>query len=427
MIHSPVRSRWGLLAHRNFRLLWLGETVSKFGTSITTVALPLVGVIELNASPFVIGLLTAAVWLPWLVFGLPAGVWVGRLPRRGIMLTCNVVSAGAFASVPLAAWLGALTVAHLLVVGLLAGVASVFFTTAYQVYLPELLDSRDLIEGNAKLQGSASAAQVAGPGAAGLIAQSFGAVLGLLANAASFLLSTLTLLLIRAPAPTRSPVTETRALRRDVAEGVRFIAGDSYLRTLTTFGAAANLALLGYQSILVVYLVRDVGVSPSLTGGLVSVGALGGIVGAVVARPLCRRFGTARGILVSQLSAAPFGLLIPLAANDWRLGLFVIGSFLLATGVMVNSVVSASFRQSYTPPHLLSRVVATAMFVNYGTIPLGAMLGGALGSAVGLRTTMWLMTGLLVLCGGILLVSPLRRRRELPPCPQDHENQTSET
>lgn len=414
MTRAPARTRWGLFAHRNFRLLWLGETVSKFGTSITTVALPLVGVVELDASPFVVGLLTAAVWLPWLVFGLPAGVWVGRLPRRGVMLTCNVVSAGAFASVPLAAWLDALTIAHLLVVGLLAGTASVFFTTAYQVYLPELLDSRDLIEGNAKLQGSASAAQVAGPGAAGLIAQSVGAVMGLLANAATFLLSTFTLLLIRAPTSTRSPEPEARSLRRDVVEGVRFIAGDVYLRTLTAFGAAANLALLGYQSILVVYLVRDVGVSPSMTGGLISMGALGGIIGAVIARPLCRRFGTARGILVSQLGASPFGLLIPLADDDWRLGLFVVGSFLLATGVMVSSVVSASFRQTYTPSHLLSRVVATSMVVNYGAIPLGALLGGALGSTLGLRTTMWLMTTLLVLCGGILLASPLRRRRDLP-------------
>ncbi|MFY1698418.1 MFS transporter [Solwaraspora sp. WMMA2101] len=408
-------ARWGLLAHRDFRLLWLGETISKFGSSVTTVVLPLVAIVELHAGAFTIGLLTASVWLPWLVIGLPVGVWVGRMPRRTVMLVCNIVSASAFASVPLAAALGVLTVAHLLAVGLLVGIASVFFTTAYQVFLPELIEPGDLIEGNAKLQGSASAAQVAGPGVGGLLAQWVGAVAGLLVTALTFVLATLALALIRtSPQRPDSQVTERPSLRRDVAEGLRFIVRDPYLRTLTAFGSTANLALLGYQSVLVIFLVREVGVAPGIAGLLVSAGALGGIFGAVVARPLCARLGTARGILLSHLAASPFGLLLPMAANDWTLVLFVVGSFLLATGVMVCSVISASFRQTYTPPHLLSRVVSTAMFVNYGAIPLGALLGGFLGSVIGLRPTMWIMMILLVLCWAILGMSPLRRRVDLP-------------
>ncbi|WP_223874063.1 MFS transporter [Salinispora vitiensis] len=414
-IPERLPARWGLLADRDFRLLFLGETASKFGSSVTTVALPLIGVVELQVSAFTVAMLTASVWLPWLVLGLPAGVWVGQLPRRTVMLACNVVSAGAFASIPLAAVLDVLTVAHLLAVGLLAGMASVFFTTAYQVYLPELVEPSHLVEGNAKLQGSASAAQVAGPGVGGLLAQWLGAVTGLLVNAATFLLATLMLALIRAPGQPPEPRLTTRpSLLREVREGLRFTLRDPYLRTLTAFGSAANLTLIGYQSILVLFLVREVGVTPGLTGLLVSTGALGGILGAIIARPLCRRLGTARSILLSHLAAAPFGLLIPTVGNDWTLVLFVVGSLLLATGVMVCSVVSASFRQTYPPPHLLSRVVSTAMFVNYGTIPLGALLSGVLASVIGLRPTMWAMLILYVSCWTILGASPLRRRVDLP-------------
>ncbi|MGW2986505.1 MFS transporter [Streptomyces goshikiensis] len=409
------RSRWGLLAERNFRLLWVGETVSKLGSSITTVALPLVAVVKLDADPFVVGLLTAAVWVPWVVVGLPVGVWVGRLPRRAVMLSCNLVSLSAFASVPLVDWLGALTTTHLLLTGLVAGTASVFFTTAFQVYLPELVGQGDLVEGNAKLQGGAAAAQVAGPGAAGLIAQWFGAVLGMLADAVTFLVSTITLLMMRGPREASPrPAPAPTSLRGDVVEGLRFITRDPYLRALTAFGATANFGLAGYQSILVPFLIRDVGVQPGMVGGLAATGALGGILGAVVATRVARRFGAARGALVSQIIAAPCGLLLPMTTNGAPLALFVFGSVVLVTGATVSNVIFGSFRQKYTPPELLSRVVATSMFVNYSTIPLGALLGGLLGSAIGLRPTMWIMTGLLVLAGAMVLASPLRRHRDLP-------------
>ncbi|MFB6507388.1 MULTISPECIES: MFS transporter [unclassified Streptomyces] len=411
----PARSRWGLLAQRNFRLLWVGETASKLGSSITTVALPLVAAVSLDAGPFAVGLLTAAVWLPWLFLGLPVGVWVGRLPARAVMLTCNVVSMVVFASVPVAGWLDVLSMPHLLAVALLGGVASVFFTTAYQVYLPEIVGQEDLIEGNSKLQGGASAAQVAGPGVGGLLAQLFGAVTGLLADAGTFLVSTIMLMMIRTPRkPSKPRDRSDGSLFKDVADGLRFIVGDPFLRSLTTFGAAANFALTGYQSILVLFLIRDVGAAPGMVGALAAAGALGGILGAAVARPICRRLGTARGPLLVQLVAAPFGLLLPMTTGGATLILFVMGSILLVSGAMVCNVVFGSFRQSYTPPALLSRVVATSMFVNHGTIPVGALVGAGLGSAIGLRSTMWVMTGLLVLCSGILLASPLRRLRDMP-------------
>ncbi|WP_308129885.1 MFS transporter [Kitasatospora aureofaciens] len=412
-----VRTRRGLFAHRDFRLLWAGESVSKLGSSVTSVALPLVAVVSLDAGPLAAGLLTGAVWLPWLLLGLPAGVWVGRVSRRAVMIGCNLASAALFASVPVAGWFGVLGLAQLLAVAFLSGVASVFFDAAYQAYLPELVRREDLVEGNAKLQGTASAARVAGPGLAGLTVQTLGAAAGLLADAVTFLIATATLLLIR-PKPGPAEAEPAGAgLVTQVREGLAFLLRDPYLRSFTLYGAAANFALTGYQSIAVLFLIRDAGVAPGWVGGLASVGALGGVLGALVARPLCRRLGTARGVRIVLLTAMPFGLLLSLARPGLGIVLYAVGSLVMVAGVVLCNVVLGSFRQSYTPPALLSRVVATSMFANHATIPLGALAGGTLGSVLGLRATMWAMTGLLALCGALPLVSPLRTVRDLPTGP----------
>jgi MFS family permease len=398
----------------DFRLFWLGQTTSRFGSAITAVALPLVAIGTLNASTLEVALLQAAVWLPWVLIGLPAGVWVDRLRQRPLMITCNVAALLLFVSVPVAAWLGALTIGHLLTVALLTGAAAVFFETAYQVYLPSLLSTEQLAEGNAKLHGSEAAAQVAGPGAGGLIAQLFGAVFGLLADAATFLVSILCLLAMRHREPRRPGPAPHQALREEIAGGLRFLAQDPYLRTMATFGAAANLALIGYQSILIVFLVRDNGVEPGTVGVVVAIMSGGGVVGALVATAVARRFGTARGMLICHFGAAPFALLIPLAGPGTRLALVVLGGVAVGTGVVAGNIIKDSFRQTYTPRHLLGRVVTGMNLINYGTIPLGALLGGVLGTVLGLRPTMWIMTGAFVLSTGILLTGPMRHRRDLP-------------
>ncbi|MFE7119095.1 MFS transporter, partial [Streptomyces sp. NPDC057654] len=265
--------RGGLLRrHRDFRLLWCGETAGKFGASVTTVTMPLIAVSVLHASTFDVGLLTAATWAPWLVIGLPVGVWVDRTRRRPIMLASAAVSLVLFAAVPVAAGAGLLSIGLLLAVALLTGTATVFFQTAYTAYLATLLEPADQPEGNAKLHGSASAAQIAGRGSGGLIAQFAGAVGGMYANAATFLVSLLCLAGIRhaEPHPTRPPRTTGAgpadaaagtgrprgALAGELAEGLRLVAGDVWFRTMTLFGSASNLALMGYQSINVVFLVE---------------------------------------------------------------------------------------------------------------------------------------------------------------------------
>ncbi|MEU0009351.1 MFS transporter [Streptomyces sp. NPDC006314] len=408
--------RKGLSPQGNFRLLLIGETTSKLGTSVTSVLLPLVAVTTLRASPFMMGLLTAAPWLPWLIIGLPAGAWVDRLAPRRVMLVCNAVSAVAFASVPAAWWLGALTIWQVLGVALLSGAASVFFSTAYSAYLPSLVATADLMDRNAKLQAGEQAARVAGPGLGGLTAQLLGSVPGLLLDAASFVVSSLCLTAIRSGGarPVRGP---RRRLSREISDGLRFVVGDPCVRAVTVFGAAVNLAMAGLQAVQVVFLVRTVEVGSGTLGWLVSCGGLGGVLGGLLAGRIARRLGTARALLTIQLAASPFGLLTALAGPGPRLAYFVLGSVVMLAGVVACNVIIVSFRQAHCPPELLGRVTATTLFLNYSTIPVGALLGGALASLLGPRPAMGMATAALVAAGGFLLVTPLRRLRDLPGPP----------
>ncbi|MEW9531520.1 MFS transporter [Microbispora sp. NPDC049125] len=414
---APARSRTPAgspLRRRDFRLLWIGQTTSTLGSMISVVALPLVAVSSLHASTLQVSALPAASWLPWLLVGLPAGAWVDRLPRRPVMITCDVISLLLFLSVPVAAWYGALTMAHLLAVAFLGGVSTVFFQTAYNAYLPVILPPEELTAGNAMLMGSESAAYVGGPGLAGLIAQAFTAVAGLLADAASFLVSAICLLRIGAR-ETREPRARPRdGLRREIAEGLRFVARDPYLRVLTVSGAAANLALNGYQALLVVFLLRVVEIGPGAAGLVVAGMSLGGLAGAAVAARFARRVGTARAMVLCQLGGMPFGLLIPLTGPGWGLAFAVAGGVVLSAAITVGNVVKGAFRQAYVPGHLLGRVLVSMQFLNYGAIPVGALLGGALGGAIGVRTTLWVMMAALVPSTLILLIGPMARRRDLP-------------
>ncbi|MDX3524318.1 MFS transporter [Streptomyces scabiei] len=408
--------RGGLLRrHRDFRLLWCGETAGKFGASVTGVAMPLVAVSTLHASTFEVGLLSAAAWAPWVIIGLPVGVWVDRLRRRPIMLAAAAISLLLFAGVPIAAWSGWLSIGLLLTVALLTGTAAVFFQTAYSAYLPCVLEPDDQPEGNAKLHGSASAAQIAGLGSGGLIAQVAGAVNGMFANAATFLVSLLCLAGIRHREP-RVTRTEQRrtSLVGEVREGLRLIAVDPWFRTLTLFGAASNLALMGYQSIQVVFLVRSVGLTPGTVGALIAATSSGGVAGAFAARRVAHRIGTARATLLFELGLPMLGLLIPLTVGGAGILLFVTGGFSISAGVVAGNIIKVSFQQRYCPPHLLGRLTASTAFLSYGTIPLGALLGGALGTALGLRTAMAITTAGVPLAALLLLFSPIRRTRDLP-------------
>ncbi|MFJ2645497.1 MFS transporter [Streptomyces sp. NPDC087420] len=410
--------RGGLLGHRDFRLLWFGETTNRIGINITAVAMPLVAVVTLDASTFAVSVLAAAPWLPWLLIGLPAGAWVDRMRRRPIMLLCNLTPLLLLASVPVAAWLGVLTMVHLLVVALLNGFAAVFFGISYKVYVPSIVDREDLQEANAKLQGSESVAQVAGLGGGGLLAQAFGAASGLLVNAGTFLVSALCLLAIRGREPVPEKPKGRPALRQDIKEGLQYALNDPYLRVLTAYGTATNLLLTAQSAILPIFIIRELGVPEGATGWLLASSSVGGILGATTAKHLTARLGTARGLLVATAASAPFALLIPLAGRDWTLSALVAGSAILALGVVLANVIQGAFRQRYCPPQLLGRISASISVANFGAIPFGSLLGGILGTALGLRPTLWLLGAGLALTPLLLLIGPMRGRRDLPAAPE---------
>lgn len=394
------------------RRLCTGETVTAAGTSVTSIALPLVALQVLDASVLAVTALTAAAWLPWLLLGLPAGAWVDRLPKRPLLVTCDLGSAALLATVPVAAWAGVLGVAQLLVVALGLGTCSVLFRTAWTAWIPVVVPAEELAPTNALLHGSESAAQVAGPGLGGLLVAAVGAVGALTADLLSYLVSAVCLWRVQAveavrPAPTRSLTAEVR-------EGLALLLQDPVLRRLTLHGAVANLPLVGYGALTVPFLVQDAGQSAASAGLLLSLGALGGVLGAACANRVVGRLGSARALVLLKGGAGPCSLLVPLADNGWRLVLFALAAALVGGGVTAGNVVSATFKQRWVPAALLGRVSAAMQVANLGTIPAGALLAGGLASALGTRPALGVLTSGYALSGLLLVLGPLRGRRDLP-------------
>lgn len=375
----------GLLRTRNFALLWIGESTSAVGSSITTVALPLVAVSTLHASPTMVALITAFTWLPWLLVGLPAGVWVDRWPRRRTLLIADFVSAAVLVIIPIAAWTNVLTMTMLFVAALLAGTAGIFSNVAFNAFLPHLVSAEALLEGISKLQTSASVALVVGPGLGGLLAQAAGAASGILIDSFTFLVSAACLLGLRPEPEPRPSAGDHPGMLRQIAEGVGFIMRGRLLKAMLVVAAVTNFAMLGITALRVVFLVRTDGAAPGTAGIVIGVGSLGGILGAILASCASRRFGSARTYLVANVAAAPFILLLPLAGHGWGLTLFAAGSFVGLAGATMSNEMTMTFRGNFVPTHLLGRVTAASRIFVMGTIPLGAATAGLLASKLGIR------------------------------------------
>jgi len=412
------RLRGKLIGQSGFRRLWFGQTVSEFGSQVTTLALPLTAVLVLHASTFQVGLLTTAGYAAFLLIGLPAGVWVDRVRRKPVMVASDVTRMLVLASIPVAYWLGALTLAQLYLVTFIHGVAAVFFDVAYLSLVPGLVGRQHVAEANAKLQGSVSVAQVSGPSAAGFLIGLLTAPVAFLADAASFAVSVLTLLIIRdrEPAPGRA---QRRSLRAEMAEGLRFVVTHPILRMIAGCTATANLFGSATLAISVVFLVRQVHLGAATIGALTSLGAIGGVAGALSCGVLRRWIGSARLIWLSLAVTSPFGLLIPVTFPGAGLACYAVGLFALSFGGVVYNVHQASFRQLLCPHRLLGRMNATIRFLVWGTIPLGGLLGGALGSWLGNRAALWACAIGACLAPIWVLASPLRRMRDTEPVPAE--------
>jgi MFS family permease len=398
-----------LWSHRDFRLLWAGDTVSQFGSTIGRTVLPLLAVGALAATPFEMGVLSAASTAAFLLIGLPAGVWVDRLSRRPVMLVADFTRAVLLLSVPVAWWLDVLTLAHLIVVALLVGAATVMFDIAYQSYLPALVGREQLVEGNSKLEASRAVAEVSGPAAAGGVAQAVGAAVGVLATAAGYLVSALFLLRIRTvEPPPRQP--DKPGLVREIGEGLRFVFGNRSLRAIVGCTGTANFFGGMAGAVLVLFLVRELGLSEGVVGLVLSSAGIGGVLGALTVPRWTARFGQTKVIWLSGLVTWPLGALVPLGAADWRIVFVVVGEAAVAYGATVYNIAQVSYRQSLCPDHLLGRMNASIRFVVWGAMPLGALVGGVLGGGIGVTAT--LAVGMVCQAGAVLWVvlSPLRSR-----------------
>ncbi len=408
--HAKRRS--GLWSHGDFLRLWVGQTVGELGSQVTLVALPLAAILVLHASVFEVAVLSSFELVPFLLFGLVAGVWVDRLPYRLVLISADLGRAVVLGSVPLSYALGALTLAQLYAVGFLAGTLTVFFTCAYGAYIPSLVERARLVEANSKLEVTRGVAQTAGPGAGGLIALS-SAPVAILADAASFVFSGLLVATIR-HREQRQPQPEKRQLMVELREGIAFVWRHPFFRP-NLFGS--GLASLSYGivwSILLVYAVRSLGLHAGLIGLILAIAQAGGILGAVFARRIASTIGFGPTFITGIACAGPAALLIAVAGHATAIPLLTIGLALWSFGAMITGVIGASIRQALVPPRLYGRVLGANRTIIWGIAPLGALIGGTLAASIGLRPTFMVGSVTAAVAFLPLLFSPARQLRVLP-------------
>jgi MFS family permease len=417
---KPRRTLW---RHRDFLLLWSGQTVSEMGSAVTLLALPLTAVVVLRASTFQVGALTSAETLPFALIALPAGAIVDRHAKRRLMIWCDVARMLIIGSVPLAAAFGVLTLGQLYAVAVAAGVCTVFFDVAYQSYLPALIGADDLVEGNGKLGVTQSFAQLIGPGLGGALVGLVGAARALAADALSYAVSVASLLAIRAAEQTPHPDQRQR-LTTEIKEGLLFVVRHPILRKIVACTGTANLFGSMALALQIIFLVRILHVRPAATGLLIALASLGGVAGGALSGRLSRRIGSARIIWFSMVVLSAPQLIIPLAEPGWRVALFVVGLAVFWFSAVIYNVAQVSYRQAICPPRLLGRMNAAVRWIVWGTLPIGALIGGALGTVAGVRPTLWIAFGGSWLAGWWVFFSPLRRLRDTPaeePAPEGLE------
>jgi MFS family permease len=418
-VESQTAARSGSVwRNQDFLKLWAGETISLLGTQVTVLALPLVAVITLHASAGEVGVLNACRYTPFIVVTLVAGVIVDRVRRRPTMIVANAARALLIALVPLAAVLGWLRVEYLYGVGFAVGVFTVFFDLAYQAYLPSVVERTLLTPANGRLQASASAAELGGPGVGGLLVQALGAPYALLADALSVVVSIVSLVTIkrRESEPER---TNRQPLLPAIRAGFRFTFRNPFLRAIAGEAATFNLFEQTIMTVFFVYAIRTLEFSPALLGLVVSIGAAGTLAGSVFAGALERRFGFGRTTVGSMAVACttPVLIVVPGQAGGRTAIALAAVFFLWGGAVAVSNVLVVSLRQAITPDAMLGRMNASYRFLTYGAIPLGALLGGGLAGFIGLRGTLLVGALGLLLAVSWLVFSPIRELRALPAGP----------
>ncbi|HEY3513061.1 MULTISPECIES: MFS transporter [Kribbella] len=403
----------GILRHPDFRRLWLADLLSQLGSRLTMFAVPLLAVLTLDATTFQVSLLRTCETAAWLLLGLFAGAWVDRVRCLPVLIAADLGRAVLFGSVPVAAVFGVLSLPQLYVVLALAGVLTVLFDVAHSTYPPRLLNADQLLPGNAKLAANHSVAAVIGAGVGGVLVQWIGAAVTIGLDALSFVWSAIWLRSIRTSEP--APVKPERPhLRHEIRDGLQYVFKHPLLRPLALNTMVTMLFQAAAGAIMVVYLVRGVHLQPATIGILSMIGLLGAILASAVTEKISTRYGDARTLLLSSTGIGVAFTLQALTAPGWQVSWYVAATLLAGFCIIVSYILQVSIRQQLCPPELQGRVSATMSFVSWGAAPIGSLLGGALGTAFGLHTTLWI-AGLGTLAGNsVLYFSPLRRLRSIP-------------
>lgn len=388
---APVLRMKGLWRHGDFLKLWAGQTISELGSRITREGVPLAAVLVLGATPSQMGLLAAVGSAPVLLTGLVAGVWVDRLRRRPILIAADLGRAVLLGSIPVAALYGALTVWQLYVVLALTGILTVLFDVAYQAYLPSLVDRENIVEGNSKLALSDGAAEVAGPGLAGVLVQAVTAPIAILLDAISFLFSVITLAAIRKPEPPPAAPEERKAFREELAEGLRTTWENRLLRAFLLCAGTRSFFGNFWAALYSLFAIRELGMGPAALGLTVAMGGVGDLAGALMVTPLVRRFGLGRTLIGALVFGGSAAFLIPLAGGPVTVAVLMLMAAQLVGDSLrtIYSINEVSVRQMITPDRLLGRVNASMQLLAEGIGPFGALAGGVMAEIVGIRVTLF--------------------------------------
>ncbi|MFI6323408.1 MFS transporter [Nonomuraea sp. NPDC050556] len=400
---------------RDFALLWSAQTTSVLGNEISMMAIPLVAGLVLNASPFEMGVLAAAGKLPVLFVSLPAGALVDRWRKRRVMVATLLVAGTAMLTVPVGAVAGTLTMTQLYAVAMIVGICETIYNPAFQSYPLFLLGPERLMDGNAKLSTSGTAASTIGPGVGGFLVGLAGPAKAVLADALSYFAAALMIGLIRKPETSE----RRRSLKTDMKDGLRYVVSHPVLRWITLQSAIVSFLLAGSIALYRVYAVKELHWSPVAFGVVMGVSSLGGVLGGLVARRLTDRFGMTRVMLWASLCFVIGELPLPLVSPGLA-GQVIVGlawTFLLV-GALVFNVTQRSYRQLVTPKELQGRLAATTRFLTWGATPLGALLAGAVAEFAGMRLTLLFEAVGLLLGPVVLWLSPLRTAQ--PQQPGDH-------
>jgi MFS family permease len=408
-----------LFAHRDFRLLLLGQTTSQFGAQVSGVAIPLLAVLTLDASPFELGLVTASSTLAFAVIGLPAGVWLDRWRRRPILVASDLIRAVLLATIPVAALYGVLTITHLVVVSLLTGFARVFFDVGYQSYIPSVVGKDRVLAGNSSMETIRASGQVVGPGLGGWLVALIGAANVVVIQAVTFAVSAVSLMAIRTPEPVIPLRANQPGLRAQIMEGLAFVGRNRILRATAITSAASNFSFAIASAVSFIFMSRTLNLSPTAIGVIIAAGSVTVMIAAAFTPRFSRRVGSARIIWMSLAVTGPIALLGPLAQPGWWVALLIVSIAAGEFGSIIYAITNVSLRQRLCPENMLGRVTATMRFLIMGAFPLGAFIGGILGELVGLRGTLWI-AGIIILLSPIPLFLALRHTRDIEELPSWH-------